>query len=76
MGRAGAVGRSISPYVEHILPSGQRCEQCGDDLWCGRNEAQARTITLPDDLMTEDETKCYLELLQHMRPTAPSLQHT
>ena len=64
------VGRSCVPYIDRIRTSGQHCEQCGEDLWCPQCcEAQARTIILPDDLMTEDETTRYLELLQHMTIT-------
>jgi hypothetical protein len=67
----------ISPYIQRLQSSGQRCEQCGEALWCRQcYEVQARTIILPDDLMTEGETKHYLELLQHIGPRAPSLQHT
>lgn len=64
----------LSSYVERIRPSDRRCEQCGKHLWCRQcYEAQARTIILPDDLMTEDETKRYLELLQHMTITQADL---
>ena len=57
----------VSPSIDRIRTSDQRGAQCGDDLCCRQcDEAQARTIILPDDLMTADETKRYLELLQHM----------
>jgi hypothetical protein len=36
--------------------------------------AQAHTIILPDDLMTVDETKRYLELLQHMTITQADIE--
>ena len=61
----------VSPYIDRIRTSDQRCEPCGADLDCRQcYEAQARTILLPDDLMTEVETTRYLALLQHMQPRA------
>jgi hypothetical protein len=57
----------LAPYIDLIRISDQRNEQCGDSLCCRQcYEAHARTIILPYDLMTQDETTRYLELLQHM----------
>jgi hypothetical protein len=60
----------VAPSIDRIRTSDQRRE-CGEGLLCPQcYEAQACTIIVPDDLMTEDETTRYLELLQHIQSRA------
>jgi hypothetical protein len=62
----------LSPYFNHLPPSGQIC-RCGGRLWCGPcYETAAAKIHVPDDLMTPEERERYTTLLQHMRLTPSS----